>query len=180
MNTTPIVIGLLAVWIGWSACKDASASAYVDLETGEQIEIEKNESTGEVFNTRTGKLVRFYVDVDREDTIYGRTGEVVNNKLYKDASGDWAFEGEMSVDREDDGDYTIKQGDDKIKMDDGEYKVKRGEYKREVEKDGDVTVKIGDDYKKEVEADGDVTIKDGNKKIKIDGETGERKVKYDD
>jgi hypothetical protein len=31
-----------------------------------------------------------------------------------------------------------------------------------------------------VEADGDVKIKDGDKKVKIDGETGEKKVKNDD
>lgn len=36
-----------------------------------------------------------------------------------------------------------------------------------------------DDFKKKVEKDGDVKIKSGNKKIKIDGETGEKKVKYD-
>jgi hypothetical protein len=46
-------------------------------------------------------------------------------------------------------------------------------------REGDYKVKSGD-YKKEVEKDGDVIIKDGNKKIKIDGETGERKVKHDD
>ena len=36
-----------------------------------------------------------------------------------------------------------------------------------------------DEFKKKVEKDGDVKIKSGNKKIKIDGETGEKKVKYD-
>ena len=35
------------------------------------------------------------------------------------------------------------------------------------------------DYKVEREKDGDLTIKDGNKKIKIEGETGEQKIKYD-
>ena len=37
-----------------------------------------------------------------------------------------------------------------------------------------------DDYKVEVEKDGDVKIKNGNDKVKIDGKTGERKVKKDD
>jgi hypothetical protein len=36
-----------------------------------------------------------------------------------------------------------------------------------------------DDYKMKVEKDGDVKIKDGDKKTKIDGETGEKKVKKD-
>ncbi|MCE3281938.1 MAG: hypothetical protein K0Q66_675 [Chitinophagaceae bacterium] len=35
-------------------------------------------------------------------------------------------------------------------------------------------------YKKKVEDDGDVKIKDGDVKVKIDKETGERKVKRDD
>lgn len=39
-------------------------------------------------------------------------------------------------------------------------------------------VKSGD-YKMEVEKDGDIKIKDGDSKIKIDGETGETKVKKD-
>jgi len=34
-----------------------------------------------------------------------------------------------------------------------------------------------DDFKKKVEKDGDVKIKSGDKKIKIDGKTGEKKVK---
>ena len=58
-----------------------------------------------------------------------------------------------------DGKY--KYDDYKVKREDGEYKIKSG------------------DYKKEVEKDGDITIKDGDKKIKIDGETGEKKVKRD-
>jgi hypothetical protein len=36
-----------------------------------------------------------------------------------------------------------------------------------------------EDYKMKVEKDGDVKIKSGDKKIKIDGETGEKKVKSD-
>jgi hypothetical protein len=47
-----------------------------------------------------------------------------------------------------------------------------------VDKDGGVNYKAGD-YKMEVEKDGDIKIKDGEKTIKIDGKTGERKVKND-
>jgi len=36
-----------------------------------------------------------------------------------------------------------------------------------------------DDYKMKVEKDGDIKIKDGDTKTKIDGETGEKKVKKD-
>ena len=34
-----------------------------------------------------------------------------------------------------------------------------------------------DDFKKKVEKDGDIKIKSGDKKIKIDGKTGEKKIK---
>ena len=36
-----------------------------------------------------------------------------------------------------------------------------------------------EDFKKKVEKDGDVKIKSGDKKVKIDGKTGEKKVKND-
>lgn len=56
----------------------------------------------------------------------------------------------------------------------------------EVNRSGDVYVWSGayeyknGDLKVEVEKDGDIKIKDGDSKIKIDGETGEKKVKKDD
>jgi hypothetical protein len=57
----------------------------------------------------------------------------------------------------------------KVVLDNGKYKYAENEYK----------VKKGDDYKVEVEKDGDVTLKSDEKKIKIEGETGEVKVKKD-
>jgi len=54
-----------------------------------------------------------------------------------------------------------------VKSDDGEY-----EYISVRE-----ALASDDDFKKKVEKDGDVKIKTGNKKIKIDGKTGEKKVK---
>ncbi|HEX7902727.1 MAG TPA: hypothetical protein VF487_02530 [Chitinophagaceae bacterium] len=57
-----------------------------------------------------------------------------------------------------------------VKTESGDYKF-RGDYKYK-SPDGDLKV--------EVEKDGDVKIKDGDSKIKIDGETGEKKVKNKD
>ncbi len=57
-----------------------------------------------------------------------------------------------------------------VKTEGGEYKY-RGDYEYK-SPDGDLKV--------EVEKDGDIKIKDGDSKLKIDGETGERKVKHDD
>jgi hypothetical protein len=53
--------------------------------------------------------------------------------------------------------------------DDDEYKAKYVE----------VNTQGNGDFEKKVEKDGDIKIKDGDKKIKIDGETGERKEKND-
>ena len=113
--------------------------------------------------TETGEPVKIYVDTRSKDTIYGYTGEVINGYVMRTEDGEWKYKGEDFKVKVDGDEYKMKAGDDyKVKRDGGEYKIKNG------------------DYKKEVEKDGDITIKDGNKKIKIDGETGERKVKYDD
>lgn len=148
------------------SCSRAEAR-YVDLETGEAVDLVEDEKTGLMVRSENRKPVRIYVDTKRKDTIWGLTGEVINGRLVQNKAGKWKYEGaggEFKTERERDGDYKAKAGDEvKVKYDDGEYKIKRG-----------------DDYKKEVERDGDVTIKDGKKKIKIDGKTGKRTVKVDD
>ena len=153
------LVGLFAV-VSWTACQEANA--FVDLETGETVNLEKDSVTGAMINVETGKPVKLYVNKKTNDTLYGPTGEVVNNKIKLNDDGRYVYAGDFKSKSERDGDYKVKDGDYKEKYDDGEYKIKHG------------------DYKKEVEADGDIKIKDGNTKIKIDGETGERKVKVDD
>lgn len=157
-----ILFGALAHY----SCNKANAR-YIDLETGEAVELKEDKETGLMVDEESGEPIKIYVDTKRRDTIWGLTGEVINGKLVQAEAGKWKYEGEdgeYKAEREKDGDYKIKAGEDvKVKYDDGEYKIKHGEH-----------------YKKEVEKDGDVTIKDGNRKIKIDGETGKRKVKVDD
>lgn len=170
----------------WTACN--RAQAYTDLYSGHTVYLVEDEETGMMVDRDTREPVYLYVNNRTKDTVFGPTGEIVNNRLtrtdYEDRgekggkryyyvyengldNKDYAVkvksdDGEYKYERERDGDYKMKQGDDyKVKYHNGEYKVKRG------------------DYKYERERDGDVTIKDGDKKIKIDGETGERKVKYD-
>src|SRR3954467_12768572 len=116
----------------WMSCKNADAK-YVDLNSGERIEVKKDEQ-GRLVNAETKKPVRFYIDTRSKDTIDGRTGKVVNGELTKIEDGSYEY---IAV--------------------------------REVLAD--------EDFKKKVEADGDVKIKKGDRKIKIDGKTGERKVK---
>jgi hypothetical protein len=60
----------------------------------------------------------------------------------------------------------------------GKVTVEKGKYT--YAENGEYKIKRGDDYKVEVEKDGDVTIKSEDKKIKMEGETGEVKVKKED
>lgn len=129
------IAGLVAVCI-WSGCR--SQDRYLDLSTGERVELEKDPNSGLMVRTDTRKPVEIYVDTKTNDTIYGPTGKVINGDVVK--LGEW-----------------------KYKYEDGEYKIKNDDA----------------DYKKKVEKDGDVKIKDGDTKTKIDGETGEKKVKTD-
>jgi hypothetical protein len=136
-----------------------------------------------MINVETGKPVTLYVNSKSKDTIYGPSGKIVNNEIVR--LGDmYVYKGDddYKLQLEKDGDYEEKYGDDyKVKADaDGDYKKKTGEDNKVKRKsNGSYKIKRGD-YKKEVEKDGDVTIKNGNVKIEIDGETGEREVKIDD
>jgi hypothetical protein len=102
-------------------------------------------------NAETKAPLGIYVNTATNDTIYGKTGKVINN----------------FIDRHPDGKYTYRE--------DGSIKVTDGDSKLKVEADGDTKVK-DDDYKKKVEADGDIKIKDGDTKIKIEKD-GDKKVK---
>ena len=130
-----------------------SRNRYLDLSTGEPVK--KDETTGLMVNVNTGEPVKIYVDRESNDTIWGKTGKVVNGQLARNDKGEW-----------------------QVKMDGEEYKAESENGAKIKSEDGDYKIKDGD-YKKKVEKDGDVKIKDGDKTIKIDGETGERKVDRD-
>ena len=137
-----------------------SAGRYVDINTGEKIEIIKDEKTGYMIDAESKKPVHIYVDTKTGDTLYGRTGRVINGKIKKASNEKWDYDDDGFTYK--DGDYKMKVEDDVNTIEEGDaYKIKDGEYKKKVEKDGDVK------------------IKDGNTKIKIDGKTGEKKVKKD-
>lgn len=121
-------------------CSD-SKGRYLDLSTGQAIEIDKNEN-GIAINKETKEPVYIYVDTKRNDTIFGETGEVINGHVIKASDGKYVFD-----------------GDAKLKWDDGTVKYKDGDYKVKVEDDGDTKIKDGD--KK-------IKIDDGEKKVKND------------
>ena len=129
------LFAILGSAVVWSACE--SNDRYLDLETGKKVELVKDDATGLMVNAETKKPVYIYVDTKTKDTIYGKTGKVINGSVV---------------------------------LVDGKY----------IYEDDALTVESeSGDYKRKVEKDGDIKIKDGDTKTKIDGETGEKKVKND-
>jgi hypothetical protein len=127
MKSILVIISVAAVF-GWVACNTAG-SRYVDVETGKTVKLEKGDD-GLMVNAETKKPVRIYVDTRTHDTIYGKTGRVINGHIVRNGN-------------EADG-YSYRY-DEEIKSDgDGEYKVKGSDYKIKVEKDGDLKIKDGD------------------------------------
>ena len=128
----------IAMIIGLVSCSD-DKDRYVDLRTGKSIELVKDENSGLLVDANTKQPAYIYVDTRNDDTIYGKTGEVINGRVIMNDKNEYVYEKDYQP-----------------------YEVK------------------GDDYKVEVEKDGDMKIKQGDSKIKVDGETGEKKVKNDD
>ena len=132
---------------------------YVDVNTGKTVTLEKDAETGYMVNVETKKPVYIYTSRSSGDTIYGRTGKVINSNVVKLDDGHFEYKG--------DGEYSYVNGEYKKKVDDdGSFKVKDGDYKLKVDEDGSSKIKNGD-YKKKVDDDGDIKIKDGDTKIKI-------------
>ena len=118
---------------------------FIDLETGKRIDVVKDSEKGYMVNADTKEPVIIYVDTQTKDTIYGKTGKVINNHVIKTEEGKYKY-----------------VSHDYMKSDDDEsYKIKDGDYKKKVEKDGDVKIKDGDT---KIKIDGE----DGEKKIKKD------------
>ena len=127
----------------FSSCAKKEGN-YIDLATGKYIEIVKDEKTGAMVNAESKKALYIYVDTRKKDTIYAKTGKVINGQVVK----------------KDDNKY-VYADDEKLKVENGGVKYKDGDYKTEVEKDGDIKIKNGDD---KVKIDG----KTGERKTKKD------------
>lgn len=150
---------------GMLFCAGMINAQYVDLTTGKTFTPVKHEGTGMMMNPETQRPVHIYINTETNDTLYGRTGEVINGKVVRTPEGRYSFSG--------DGDYIFR---------DGEYRMRTeadsAGYKKKMQSDGDVKVKY-DGYKRKVEKDGDVKIKDGDAKVKVE-EDGTMKVKEDE
>jgi len=167
-TSTLFLVGFAILFASCERTNKVEPGTYVDLNSGDSIQVIADPVTGYAINSETQKPVYLYVNNNR-DTIF-TTGAVVNNKIVR--VNDDYFEVDdtkVTVDVDDE-DVTIKYADYKKKFDGDDYKVKGEDYKLKVEGDGDSKLKNGD-YKKKVDEDGDVKIKDGDSKIKIeDGE----------
>jgi hypothetical protein len=125
---------------------------YIDINTGKSITVVKDSAGGTMLNAETKEPLTVYYDTQTKDTLYGKTGEVINNKVMRTPDGKYYYE-------------TPKPVEVKEKV------LTQDEIDRELLKKGD--------YKKKVGKDGDIKIKQGDTKIKIEGETGEKKIKKD-
>jgi hypothetical protein len=145
----------LAVVLSVISCN--TNERYLDLNTNNYLDLKKDSTSGYMIDSKTGEPVDIFVDTKTQDTIYGMTGEIVNGRVYKTEGGKWIV-------KQDGDEYKAKSESEnsaKIKREGDEYKAKNGNY----------TVKT--------EGDGDVKIENGKTQTKIDGKTGERKVKKD-
>lgn len=133
-----LVVSGIFITSFFMSCADQNAH-YIDLETGKHITVAKDSTNGVMVNKETGEPVAIYVDTDTKDTIYGKTGKVINNHVIKTEDGKYSYDAQDNEPES--------------------YKIKDGDYKKKVEKDGDVKIKDGDS---KVKVDGD----NGNKKEK--------------
>ena len=170
-NLNLFLFALIVLFASCNNREKVEPGAYVDLNSGDTIQVIADPETGYAINSETKKPVYLYVNNDR-DTIF-TTGAVVNNKIIR--VNDDYFEVDDAKVRVEDKDVILKYADYKKKFDDDDYKVKDDDYKLKVEGDGDTKLKDGN-YKKKVGENGDVKIKDGDSKVKIeDGVVTKRK-----
>ena len=128
------------ILIGWMIAMAMAVScsrekgAYIDLRSGKSIEVERDPVTGSWINADTKESVYIYVDRKTGDTIYAKSGEVINGHIVLQGEEYWYdqdLEHENNLRTADykkkterDCDMKIKKGNVKIKVEDGERKVK--------------------------------------------------------
>ena len=107
---------------------------YVDLTSGEHIDLIKDEKTGLMVDSKTHKPVYMYIDTKTNDTIYGSTGRVINGHIVKTDDGKYKYDGEDEY-KPKNGDYKVKIEGDEIKIKDGDKKIKIKDGERKEKKD---------------------------------------------
>ncbi len=137
------LLAIVLIAFTW-ACSD-SKERYMDLSTGKTIEVEKDEKTGFMVIKGSDEPLYIYVDTKKNDTIYAKTGKVINGHVILSANKQYIYDEDQEFKSEVTGGAEYKDGD----------------YKVEVEKDGDTKTKNGDT---KVKVDGET----GERKVKKD------------
>jgi len=119
--------GLFSVLAGGCA---ETEEQYVDLSTGQGVELVKDESSGLLVNKNTGEPVDIYIDTKSHDTVYGKTGKVINGHVIKLSDNLYVYDQDEKLKTGDNGDVKYKDGDYKVKVEsDGDNKTKSGDSK---------------------------------------------------
>ena len=109
------------------AMKDTSSPRYVDLSTGQPVELYYDAKTRRTYSSMTNEPVEFYVDMNTRDTVYGRGRYIVNNYIVKANDGMYRLDaGKVKMDKDD---LKLKDGSKKFKMDQSNMKMKGWEGK---------------------------------------------------
>jgi hypothetical protein len=104
------------------AMKDTSSPRYVDLSTGQPVELYYDAKTKRTYSTMTNEPVEFYVDMNTGDTVYGRGRYIVNSYIVKATDGKYRLDaGKIKIDKDD---IKLKDGSRKFKMDQSNMKMK--------------------------------------------------------
>lgn len=131
---------------------------YIDINSGKRIDVITDSATGMAIDSVTRQPVSIYYDTQTKDTIFGKTGKVINNQVVRTADGKYDYIEPLVVNPVD------------------SMKVIPDNTKSAEQHDLEMLNKYGK-YKKKVSKDGDIKIVEGDKKIKVDGETGVKTVK---
>ena len=93
---------------GIISCADTK-DRYVDLRTGKNIELVKDDKSGLMVDKNTKEPVYIYVDTKNNDTIYGKTGTVINGQVVKKNQDEYVYEKDFEA-------YEAKGDDYKVEV----------------------------------------------------------------
>ena len=116
--------------IALAACSNNDAK-FKNLASDENVYIIKDSVSGEAIDSITKEPVLFYVNLATKDTIYGKTGEVVNNSIIRTENGAYILD-ETKI-KMPEAEITIPSGDVKIKVDGDEMKIKTDDKKIKID-----------------------------------------------
>jgi hypothetical protein len=102
--------------------KDTSLPKYIDLKTGQPVELYYDPKARRTYSAITNEPVEFYVDMNTGDTVYGRGRYVVNNYIVRSTDGMYKLDaGKIKMDKDD---LKIKEGNKKFKVNNSNMKMK--------------------------------------------------------